>query len=299
MPATNNPLAPVSKDVWSNLLSDGTRANIRVRDLLVLKGNNRLRLVTDDASVFVKTVSAAHFAQVESEAEALALLSQCRAFHVPEVIALSKEEHFCWLAIEWIDLSPVDPASGKDFGFSLAELHRNTHPQYGWHRQNWLGGTPQHNTAHDDWHDFWWQRRLRPLLELMADKDSELDRLATRLSLATPIILRDHQPAASVLHGDLWSGNAAIDVLGTPVLYDPAAYFGDRETDIAMMKLFGGFPDITFEAYQQAWPMDEGFEHRIGLYQLYHLLNHAYLFGGSYLAQSKQLMRSILEIAGL
>jgi fructosamine-3-kinase len=166
-------------------------------------------------------------------------------------------------------------------GRVLAALHRRTGPRFGWHRDNYIGLTPQENGWCDDWAEFWRERRIRPQLEragLSVDL-AQLDEL-----------LEGHQPQPSLLHGDLWSGNAGFTGEG-PVVFDPAVHYGDREADLAMTELFGGFPKEFYRAYDEAYPLAEGYEKRKHLYNLYHLLNHLNLFGSGYLGQVKATLR--------
>jgi fructosamine-3-kinase len=160
-------------------------------------------------------------------------------------------------------------------GQMLAKLHRQTGPRFGWHRDNWIGATPQVNGWRDDWSEFWQECRIRPQLEL-ARKNG--------FSLPEPPRLKNHQPQASLLHGDLWSGNAGFIEKG-PVIFDPAVYYGDREADIAMTELFGGFPARFYDAYNEAFPLPAGYETRKHFYNLYHLLNHLNIFGAGYLGR--------------
>jgi len=159
----------------------------------------------------------------------------------------------------------------------LAKLHRTTGPRFGWHRDNWIGRAPQVNTWHDDWAGFFLECRLRPQ--------------AAKAGIELPEIklLENHQPQPSLLHGDLWSGNAGFIDEG-PVIFDPAVYYGDRETDLAMTELFGGFPARFYEAYDEAYPLPAGYEKRKHLYNLYHLLNHLNIFGAGYLAQVERTL---------
>jgi protein-ribulosamine 3-kinase len=155
----------------------------------------------------------------------------------------------------------------------LASLHRQTGPRFGWHRDNYIGLAPQINGWRDDWAEFFIECRLRPQFERAGLKGEFFEKL-----------LRNHRPQPSLLHGDLWSGNAGFIAEG-PVVFDPAVYYGDREADLAMTELFGGFPDEFYAAYDAAWPRERGYESRKHLYNLYHLLNHLNLFGSGYLAQ--------------
>jgi fructosamine-3-kinase len=159
----------------------------------------------------------------------------------------------------------------------LAKLHRTTGPRFGWHRDNWIGRSPQVNAWHDDWADFFVECRLRPQ--------------ASKAGIALPAfkLLKNHRPQPSLLHGDLWSGNAGFIEEG-PVLFDPAVYYGDREADLAMTELFGGFPARFYDAYNEAFPLPDGYEARKHLYNLYHLLNHLNIFGEGYLAQVRRTL---------
>ena len=186
-----------------------------------------------------------------------------------------------YLLLEYLDLN-----GRKNFealGRGLARAHRQAGPRCGWHRDTYIGATPQANAWCDDWAQFWLERRLRPQVELAKRNGFQVDLPPLKL-------LEKHQPRASLLHGDLWSGNAGFTDAG-PVLFDPAVYYGDREADLAMTELFGGFPREFYAAYQEAYPLESGYEHRKQLYNLYHLLNHLNLFGGGYFGQVKATLR--------
>ena len=163
----------------------------------------------------------------------------------------------------------------------LAKLHRTTGSRFGWHRDNFIGATPQVNDWRDDWATFFLECRIQPQLAL-ARKNGYRMEFSSNL-------LKDHNPEPSLLHGDLWSGNAGFIADG-PVLFDPAVYYGDREADLAMTELFGGFPARFYEAYDAACPLPEGYEARKHLYNLYHLLNHLNIFGEGYLAQVQRTL---------
>jgi fructosamine-3-kinase len=170
----------------------------------------------------------------------------------------------------------------------LAAAHRSTGPRFGWQRDNYIGSTPQRNGWCDTWAQFWIERRMRPQLELA--KRNGFD-----LPFPESSVLEHHKPAPSLLHGDLWSGNAGFTPEG-PAVFDPAVYYGDREADLAMTELFGGFPREFYRAYNEAWPLEAGYQRRKHLYNLYHLLNHLNLFGGGYLAQVTGTLR-LLSLA--
>lgn len=186
-----------------------------------------------------------------------------------------------YLLLEFLELG--GRADFAALGRMLANAHRKACPRFGWRRDNYIGATPQPNGWCDDWKEFWLERRLRPQIALAKRNGFGFD--MPPLSL-----LEGHDPKPALLHGDLWSGNAGFTSAG-PVLFDPAVYYGDREADLAMTELFGGFPAAFYAAYNEAYPLDSGYERRKHFYNLYHLLNHLNLFGGGYLAQVKSTLR--------
>jgi protein-ribulosamine 3-kinase len=187
-------------------------------------------------------------------------------------------------------------ASSRMAAPTVARMHAVTSPRFGWHRDNTIGATPQTNGWSDDWATFFRERRLRPQLELAVRNGHErsLLRDASRLVERIPAMLSGHHPAASLLHGDLWAGNAGRLRDGTPVVYDPSTYYGDRETDIAMTALFGGFDAAFYDAYSALMPFAPGHEKRRTLYNLYHVLNHVNLFGASYLPLARRMIAQLL-----
>lgn len=234
-----------------------------------------------------------------AEAEGLADIARTRAVRVPRPVCHGANARASWLVLERIELEPPTTRGMVALGRGLARLHRVTAPRYGWHRDNTLGSTSQPNGWADDWTTFWRERRLRPQLTLARAKGghARLAALGERLIAALPALLAGHRPPASLLHGDLWSGNAAMVAGGEPVLFDPAVYYGDRETDLAMTELFGGFPADFYDAYRAEYPLDPGYDARRPFYNLYHLLNHHHLFGGGYGAQAERVMKTLLERA--
>lgn len=199
-----------------------------------------------------------------------------------------------WLALEWLTLGRGGPDVERALGAGLAAMHRHTAERHGWPRDNWIGRTPQRNGWSDDWVAFYAEQRLGFQLELAARNGfgGELQTRGARLRERLGTFFRDYAPEPSLLHGDLWGGNwGCCD--GAPVLFDPAAYYGDREADLAMTRVFGGFGPAFYDAYEAAWPLAAGHEARDALYRLYHLLNHLNLFGGGYLGQSLALLRRL------
>ncbi len=181
-------------------------------------------------------------------------------------------------------------------GHSLAKVHSISGESFGWRRDNYIGRTPQLNRRSPSWSDFWREARLGPQLELARKNGcgKSLLRKGAQLAEAVPGLLSEHAPPASLLHGDLWRGNAGFLADGTPVLFDPAVYRGDREADLAMTELFGGFPQAFYSAYAEVAPPAQGYAVRKTLYNLYHVLNHANLFGGGYAAQAERMIERLL-----
>jgi protein-ribulosamine 3-kinase len=179
---------------------------------------------------------------------------------------------------------------------TLARVHSTHGEAFGWPRSNYIGKTPQLNRSSRSWIDFWRDARLAPQLELARSNNlpPQLLRKGERLLEVLPGLLAEHRPAASLLHGDLWGGNAGFLASGEPVLFDPAVYWGDREADLAMTELFGGFPPAFYSAYTEIAPLSSGYVRRKPLYNLYHVLNHANLFGGGYAFQAERMIDGLL-----
>ena len=245
-------------------------------------------------AVFLKTGAPAQLSMFEAEAEGLDELRRAGAIRVPAVIDVGLRDGQSFIALERLALGRASAATEARFGTALAELHRHTRDAFGWHRDNTIGPTPQRNAETRDWVKFYRTQRIEYQLRLAADNGftGDLQALGEHLIEQIPDLLAGHEPEASLLHGDLWGGNwGAVD--DEPVIFDPAVYYGDRETDIAMTRLFGGFGEAFYCAYGEAWPLAPGYEARLALYQLYHVLNHLNLFGGGYLGQAIRLMRSL------
>ena len=240
------------------------------------------RAMREGRAVFLKLNDARFADAFAAESDGLRALRAAGA-RAPEPIAHDVAGGQAYLLMEFLELG-----SRGDFaalGAMLAAMHRAQGEHYGWARENYIGSTPQENGANASWAEFWRLRRLEPQLALASRNGYRLE--------APPVwrLLAGHQPAASLLHGDLWAGNAGFLTSGAPVLFDPAVYYGDREADLAMTELFGGFPEEFYEAYRNVWPLDAGYAVRKPLYNLYHLLNHLNLFGGGYLAQVRAALR--------
>ncbi|MES1938807.1 fructoseamine 3-kinase family phosophotransferase [Salinisphaera sp. T5B8] len=233
-----------------------------------------------------------------AEAAGLAELSQAVGLRVPRVITLGQTDAHAYLVLEHIALDVLTPAAMTRLGEGLADMHGIVAIRYGFDRDNTIGSSMQPNAWHAEWLEFWRENRLAVMLDALAPRHPGLARDGDALLAVLDTLLAGHRPEPSLVHGDLWGGNVGMDEHGAPVLFDPAVYYGDRETDLAMAELFGGFSPLFFEAYWGAWPMSEGYRHvRRPLYQLYHLLNHARLFGGHYVAESRRVMQQLLANA--
>jgi fructosamine-3-kinase len=244
---------------------------------------------------FLKTNRAALAEMFAAEAAALAALAAARCVRVPQPVAHGVAGGEAYLVMEYLDLGGT--ADRAPLGTQLAAQHRVTAERFGWHRDNTIGATPQANAWADDWVQFWRDRRLGPQLELAGRNG--IGRAAVRdgetLMACLEKLFGAYRPLPSLLHGDLWSGNAATLRDGTPVVFDPATYHGDREADVAMTELFGGFGGRFHAAYNEAWPLDAGYPARKTLYNLYHVLNHYNLFGGGYGGQAAGMIGRLLS----
>ncbi len=252
-----------------------------------------------ERSYFAKVNDADAAPMFAAEADGLAALAQTRTVRVPGVIAQGADAGRAWIVLEWLELAALEAKAGAALGAALAALHRVPHERFGWPRDNFIGSNPQLNGWSDDWHGFWRDRRLHAQLRLAAHNrlPSKLIDRGERLAADCGAFFRGYRPAASLLHGDLWGGNASGTAHGAPVVFDPAVYVGDREADLAMMELFGGFPREAMAAYVTDFPLDDGYTVRRELYNLYHVLNHANLFGAGYVGQAaRHVDRLLAEI---
>jgi fructosamine-3-kinase len=246
---------------------------------------------------FVKTNEPSAAPMFATEAHGLRVLSAAGAVRTPTVIACGQNEDAAFLILEWIDLAPLDQRCGADLGAALARQHRLSGDAFGWTEDNYIGVTPQQNKPHPGWPHFFGENRLRPQLQLAQRNGMDKALVAKGCAAIERCggLFIDYRPAPSLLHGDLWSGNAAQSSDGRAVIYDPACYYGDRETDIAMAELFGGFPASFYAAYRTAWPLHSGYEARKPLYNLYHILNHFNLFGAAYGGQAQRMIEGLLN----
>ncbi len=257
--------------------------------------NQTRRLECDGTTYFVKFNSADLATMFEAEALGLTEMAASNSIRVPQPVCWGTAQGHAYLVMENLDMG--GRGSARTLGQQLATMHRHTQPQFGWHCDNTIGSTPQPNKRSDDWIQFWRDQRLGFQLELAASKGFgvRLQQGGAQLMARFPALFDGHQPAASMLHGDLWSGNYGFTQEGEPVIFDPAFYYGDREADLAMTELFGGFGADFYAGYQEAFPLDAGYALRKTFYNLYHILNHANLFGGGYASQAQGMIDRLLS----
>ena len=221
----------------------------------------------------------------QAEQQGLALLTQCDAFRVPAVLCCTGRFGLDVLLMEWIQIAPLEMSQGAQFGEALAQLHSIEAPGFGLEQNNFIGATPQINDWHAKWWPFYCQRRLGYQLDLAGQRGLPGAVKTAGQTLLPRIEQRFQQdtPKPGLLHGDLWLGNTGVDPQGNPVIFDPAVYYGDPDTDIAMSRLFGSLPDSVYQAYRALRPARGQWPVRQMVYDLYHWLNHYNLFGGGYL----------------
>jgi fructosamine-3-kinase len=246
-------------------------------------------------SYFLKLNSASLLPMFEAEYEALQTIFGTNTIRVPKPIALGTVEGSSFLVLEYCAPGKGNADTARRLGEQLAALHRCTSPdgRFGWLHDNFIGSTSQPNAWHDRWIDFWREERLGHQLRLAA-ADGHRFKNADRLVEGMEVLFGNYQPAPSLLHGDLWTGNVGVTDAETPFIYDPASYYGDRETDLSMTRLFGSLPPAFYQAYEEAYPLASGHETRRELYNLYHILNHAHLFGGHYAAQAQRVIDGLV-----
>lgn len=260
--------------------------------------NTAMKITGGGREFFLKLNDSRRLDMFVAEAAGLRELAAAKAVRVPLPVCTGVSGAQAFIVLEYLDLDGHAGAGVMArFGEQLAQLHNYTASQFGWHRNNTIGSTPQVNDWRSNWLDFWREQRLGYQLQLAATQGlaARVLRKGERLQENLSLFFNGYQAQASVLHGDLWSGNYGISRAGEPVIFDPAVYFGDREADLAMTELFGGFGREFYAAYNAAWPLDPGYRLRKALYNLYHILNHFNLFGGGYGAQAEGMIDRLLS----
>ncbi len=270
--------------------------------------NQGYAISNSSRTYFVKINQASQVAMFEAEALGLQQMRETQTIRVPESICWGTEGNSAYIVLEWLDLGGRGgDLAWEEMGRKLAAMHKYTPPSpgrarghrpynrgcFGWDINNTIGSTLQINNWTANWAEFWAEHRIGYQLKLAKSRGGHFPQ-GERLLKLIPELLAGYEPEPSLVHGDLWGGNAGVTSAGEPVIFDPATYWGDREVDIAMTELFGGFPAAFYRGYSQVWPLDSGYEKRKTLYNLYHILNHFNLFGGSYDSQANQMINRIL-----
>ena len=260
--------------------------------------NQAYRLQTNHGAMFVKLNQAHFLPMMQAEARSLQWILQTQTISTPTPLAVGECEDYSWLAMDYLPIRSRGNDAAK--GQALAQLHqqiRQEHAPFGWFEDNFIGKTLQKNAWHSSWISFYGSQRLRPQIELaiLHGAPKQWLELGEQLIALLPKFFKTYEPQASLLHGDLWAGNSGFLQDGTPVIFDPASYFGDRETDLAMSELFGGYSQEFYAAYNEILPINDGYQQRKSLYNLYHILNHFNLFGGGYAAQAENMMRRLIH----
>jgi fructosamine-3-kinase len=258
--------------------------------------NSAYRLEGEGGVYFVKLNRRELLPMFEAESDGLREIAATNTVRAPLPIASGVADGQAYLVMENLTLRTGGGACDRLLGQRLAAMHQIRQPYFGWHRDNTIGSTPQPNAHHTQWPEFWATQRLGFQLKLAERQGygGKLQREGGKLLERLGGFFSGYLPAPSLLHGDLWGGNYAADENGQPVIYDPACYYGDRETDMAMTELFGGFGKEFQAAYNEVYPLDVGYPIRKTLYNLYHIINHVNLFGGGYLGQAESMISRLL-----
>ncbi|MDJ0735974.1 MAG: fructosamine kinase family protein [Nostocaceae cyanobacterium] len=262
--------------------------------------NQGYQVSNGKGSYFIKLNQASQIAMFEAEALGLQQMYDTATIRVPKPICVGTAGNSCYIVLEWLEMGGGNSKSWEEMGRNLAAMHKcspivkEENQSFGWNMNNTIGSTPQINTWTENWTEFYIQYRLGYQFQLGRRRGGRFPQ-AQELLEAIPELLAGHEPQPSLVHGDLWGGNAGCTVEGEPVIFDPATYYGDREVDIAMTELFGGFSAAFYRGYNEVFPLDSGYEKRKNLYNLYHIVNHFNLFGGGYESQANSMISRILR----
>ncbi len=283
-------------DFVEKILQQKIQADLEIKEFLPEYGgdiNTSFKIITTHGDFFMKTNDALLYpGMFRKEAKGLETIRLTETIYVPETIQVGKLDNVAFLILEYIEKGRnKDNRFWETFGQQLAEMHRHTNQYYGFDTDNYIGTLVQSNQKDSSWVNFFIEQRLKPQIRLATNRKkfdkkilSKFEKLFTKLYQFLP----DELP--HLLHGDLWSGNFLTSAQGFPVLIDPAVYYGHREMDLAMTKLFGGFDNRFYEAYNEAFPLLSGWQERVPIYQLYPLLVHVNLFGGSYIHSVNKIL---------
>ncbi len=278
-------------------ITQATETPFEITDTRSVSGgciNQGYQLIGNHNTYFVKLNQASAVEMFRAEALGLTQMYDTKTITIPKPICWSVAGNSSYIVLEWLDLGRGNSSSWLEMGRQLAQMHQQgTVERFGWEMNNTIGSTPQINTWMDNWADFFAEQRIGYQLRLASRKGGNFPD-TKRVVEAVRDRLADRKAEASIVHGDLWSGNANITADGQPTIFDPATYYGDREVDIAMTELFGGFPSAFYQGYNQQWQLDSGYQQRKTIYNLYHILNHFNIFGGGYASQAQRMIQQII-----
>ena len=277
-------------------ISKVTSQNFKIKNRRSLGGGciNQSYVISDDHhSYFVKTNIASLVEMFEAESLGLQQMFNTKTIGIPQVICWGTSGNNSYLVLEYLSIG--NRGNWQEMGKQLAQLHlaKTQNKGFGWEINNTIGSTPQINTWLTNWSDFFTEHRIGFQLRLGKRNGGYFPK-GEKLLEQIPEILKNHDPKPSLVHGDLWGGNAGFTQEGTPVIFDPATYIGDREVDLAMTELFGGFPSQFYQGYNSIYPLDSGYQKRKILYNLYHILNHFNLFGSGYESQANRMIEQLI-----
>ena len=284
---------------WQDIVTEITLASGKkfemIRPAKLLSGgciNQGYQLFGSNISYFIKLNRADLLSMFNSEAEALREIASTLTIRVPQPITTGITDNYSFLVLEWLEPDREIQGNWTKMGENLAHLHSiSVGKNFGWQQDNNIGTTPQINHFSSCWADFFANGRIGYQLKVSRGIFGDKEIIVQSVKSA----LNDHQPSPSLVHGDLWSGNAYFSSDGEPTILDPAAYYGDREVDIAMTELFGGFPADFYQGYNRVAPLEHGYPQRRDIYNLYHVLNHFNLFGGNYQMQAQNMIQQLLR----
>jgi fructosamine-3-kinase len=283
----------------ANKISQVTGNNFKISDRRSIGGGciNQTYIISNGSiSYFVKTNQLSLAKMFAREAQGLEEIHQTNTIKVPQPVCWGTTDQQAYLVLEYLSLNNSQK-NWEEMGKQLAKLHQYTITKstcFGWHEDNTIGSTPQLNNWCENWARFWQIDRIGYQLKLARRHGGNFPHGEDLLQII-PTLLADYHPKPSLVHGDLWVGNAGFSADGTPVIFDPATYWGDREVDLAMTELFGGFPQTFYQGYNQIYPLNQDYQQRKNLYNLYHILNHFNLFGGSYQSQANSMINQLLN----
>jgi fructosamine-3-kinase len=282
-------------DALREKIADAVGSSITIKSFLPTGGgciNATGTLITSGGNFFLKWNDREAYPNMfEHEAAGLMLLRKAAPLHVPEVITFDTTDKHQYLVLENIRSAPRVDIYWEELGRGIATLHKASASRFGLDHDNFIGSLVQTNTHSNSWVEFFIKQRLEIQLSLMKENGYGYPKIESQFHALygkLPDLLPEDVP--NLLHGDLWSGNVMVNQHGQPCIIDPAVYYGNNEVDLAMTRLFGGFPSEFYEAYQEVTPLADGFQERCEIYNLYPLMVHVNLFGVSYLSQVQGIL---------